>query len=418
MSGAQDLEILLRYFRIEQRDLDALARLREPFERRAETLIQAFFQHLAEFPDTKGLLANVNVRQRLFEAQRDYLLSLTDPVIDEAYVEQRARIGQAHERAGLGSRWYLGAYSLYFGLLAPVIREALDDDPKALDETVSALEKRLLFDAQISIRQYIQRREFELRKLNDQLRAEGRSLTLEVEETHQDLRRTEARAHEAEQLAAVATLISGLAHEIGTPMGVIRGHAEALGGAVEGERATWRLNMILEQIDRITGIIHALLNMARPRESLRTTVDLEASLEATLAFLTEKLRRRGVEVDRSVTRVPNIVADPEKLQQVFLNLMINAVDSMPDGGKLGIGLGLEGSETVVRIADTGGGITKDQIEHIFDPFYTTKPAGRGSGLGLVVVKGIVDEHGGAINVASRPGKGTEFTVRFPGDPGL
>jgi len=238
-------------------------------------------------------------------------------------------------------------------------------------------------------------------------------LTLEVEETHQDLQKTEARAREAEQLASTATLISGLAHEIGTPMGVIRGHAEALGSAVEGKRAAWRLNMILDQIDRITGIIQALLNMARPRESLRSSVSLSATLDTTLAFLTEKIRRRGVSVAKDIDDIPEITADPEKLQQVFLNLLINAVDAMPEGGTLSIAVAREEDFAVVRIADTGTGIPSDQIENIFEPFYTTKPAGRGNGLGLVVVKGIMDEHSGSIEVHSEDGAGTEFTVRFP-----
>ena len=198
-------------------------------------------------------------------------------------------------------------------------------------------------------------------------------------------------------------------------MGVIRGHAEALGSAVDGERATWRLNMILEQIDRITGIIHALLNMARPRESLRTAVDLAATVDATLAFLTEKLKRRRVIIAKAFERVPEITADPEKLQQVFLNLLINAVDAMPDGGRLAITIELDGAFVVVRIGDSGTGISSEQFANIFDPFYTTKPAGRGSGLGLVVAKGIVDEHGGSIDVRSKAGEGAEFSVRLPVD---
>ena len=415
MTDSDSLRELLAFFRIEQTDLDALARLGPQVERHADSLVRSFYKHLERFPETRELLRDDAVRDRLFAAQRSYLLSLTEPTIDQAYFEQRSQIGRTHERVGLDTRWYLGAYALYFSLLVPLIREALGHDQIAMDAAVVALKKRLDFDAEIAIRQYIDRREDQLQILNEELRAEGRSLVREVESTHDDLRKTEARAQEAEQLAAVATLISGLAHEIGTPMGVIRGHAEALGSAVKGERATWRLNMILEQIDRITGIIHALLNMARPRESLRIAVDLSATVDATLAFLTEKLKRRRVAVSKLVESVPEVTADPEKLQQVFLNLLINAIDAMPEGGKLSIAIERDGAFVAVRIADTGAGISSSQLAHIFDAFYTTKPAGRGSGLGLVVAKGIVEEHGGSIDVNSEPGKGAEFSVRLPVD---
>lgn len=413
MTDSDDLDQLLAFFRIEQPDLDALTKLRTPLEQHADALVESFYRHLERFPEPRALLRDAKVRERLFQSQRSYLISLAEPCIDLAYVEQRALIGMAHERAGLDTRWYLGAYALYFGQLVPVIRKYLGHDPDAMETAVVALQKRLAFDSELAIRQYIDRRECDLQRLNEQLRAEGRSLTRQVEETHHDLRKTEARAQEAEQLASVATLISGLAHEIGTPMSVIRGHAEALASAVREERASWRLNMILEQTDRITGIIQALLNMARPRDSLRTAVDLSATLDTTLAFLTEKLKRRRVIVSKDVQQIPKITADPEKLQQVFLNLLINAIDAMPEGGKLSIALERDGAFSLVRIADSGGGIPRDQIERIFEPFYTTKPAGRGNGLGLVVVKGILDEHGGSIDVRSEPGEGTEFTVRFP-----
>ncbi len=413
MSNPDEIDELLKYFGIQPADLEALAKLREPLERNSEEMVRRFYEHLDAFPETRKLLADPDVRKRLLTAQRDYLLSLANPQIDHGYVEQRAMIGMTHEKVGLDTRWYLGAYSLYFSLIMPIIREHLKDDPDTMDATVIALDRRLRLDSEIAIRQYIDRRELELRRLNNQLKAEGRSLTQEVQETQEHLVLTEARAREAEQLASVATLISGLAHEIGTPMGVIRGHAEALDNAVEGERASWRLNMILEQIDRITRIIQALLNMARPRESMRTNVDLAVCVNSTLAFLTEKLKRRNVTVSKAFESKVEIVADPEKLQQVFLNLLINAIDSMPQGGELSITIEQIDSSAWVRITDPGIGISGDQLENIFDPFYTTKPAGRGNGLGLVVVKGIVDEHEGSIDVRSSPGEGTEFAIRLP-----
>ena len=277
--------------------------------------------------------------------------------------------------------------------------------------------KRLMFDAEIAIRQYTDRREADLRRLTDELQSAGKALTREVDETHRDLRRTEVRAQAAEQLASVATLLTGLAHEVGTPMGVIRGHAEALERAVEGERAKWRLNMILEQIDRITSIIQSLLNIARPKASLRIPLDLEELIDSSVGFLSEKLRRRAVDVERHYEPVPTAIGDPEKMQQIFLNLFINAIDAMPNGGKLGISLSSQDpSQVAILISDTGTGIPEHQLTTIFDPFYTTKAAGHGNGLGLVVVQGIVNEHGGSITARSKLGEGTEFEIHLPVAP--
>jgi signal transduction histidine kinase len=321
-----------------------------------------------------------------------------------------------HARIGLGPRYYLGAYALYFSLLAPIIAEDCRGEAERTQETLSALVKLLLLDAQLAMEAYIESHEETLTHLNRELAAVSRTLTVEFASQGHELRATEKRARAAEDLASIATLVAGLAHEIGTPMGVIRGHAEALTGAVEGERAQWRLRTILEQIDRISNIIRSLLNIARPREAIVVPVDLPDVLDTALAFLSEKLRRRDVEIERRYEPVPPLRGDPDKLQQLFLNLLLNAADAMPDGGRLTVSIAPAGPGRVdVRVADTGVGITGQDLAQLFEPFFTTKPAGRGSGLGLVVAKGIVIDHGGNIEVHSEPGVGTEFLIRLPLD---
>jgi signal transduction histidine kinase len=413
MSHSEEIKKLVAFFRIDQADLDLLAEMREVLEESADDLVEEFYRHLLRFPETQELLRDERVRNRLLKSQREYLLSLADPVMDAGYMEQRVKIGSTHERVGLDTRWYLGAYALYASLMLPIVHQALSHDPLKMERAIVALQKRLMLDAEIAIRQYIDRREADLRLLNEELRAAGVSLRREVAETSLDLQRTQERARVAEELASVATLISGLAHEVGTPMGVIRGHAEALETSVEGERAQWRLSIILEQIDRITGIIHSLLNMARPRAAQRVELDLPLVMETTVGFLTEKLKHRQVTVDSRTQAHPALKGDPERLQQVFLNLLINAIDAMPDGGELRVVIDQENDDAVIRIHDSGAGIPADQLDQIFDPFFTTKPAGRGNGLGLVVVKGIVDEHGGTIDVSAVEGEGTEFVIRLP-----
>jgi two-component system sensor kinase FixL len=229
-----------------------------------------------------------------------------------------------------------------------------------------------------------------------------------------DLEAARTRIQKAEELAAVGTLVAGLAHEIGTPMGVIQGHAKLLEKAVEGDKARWRLQTIQEQIARISKIIQALLNMARPKATERVPVELERLIDTTLLFVAEKFKRRGIEVIEDLEPLPSVTGDPERLQQLLLNLLLNAADAMPKGGKLRVSLRRDGaSGASIRIADTGIGIEPENLPRIFDAFYTSKAAGMGSGLGLMVASRIVADHGGKIEVESTPGEGSEFHVRLP-----
>lgn len=410
----EELDDRLAFLGLTEDDRRLLARLAPLLERHAERFVAAFYRHLLSFEETRQLLADPAVTERLLRKQREYLLSLAAPALDETYLEERIRIGAVHARIGLGPRYYLGAYALYFSLLAPVIAAECHGDTELVQRTLSALLKVLLLDAELAMDSYIERHDEGLTHLNRELAAVSRSLSREVEVQEQELRQTQKRARAAEDLASVATLVAGLAHEIGTPMGVIRGHAEALGGAVQGERAQWRLRTILEQIDRISSIIRSLLNVARPRERVAIPVEPAQVLDTALAFLSERLRRHGIEVERCYGTVPALEGDPDKLQQLFLNLFLNAADAMPEGGHLRVSLAaVAGPAVEIRVADDGVGIPPGDLEQLFQPFFTTKPAGRGSGLGLVVAQGIVADHGGRIEAHSAPGRGTEFVIELP-----
>ena len=183
-----------------------------------------------------------------------------------------------------------------------------------------------------------------------------------------------------------------------------------LEGKVAGEDAKWRLQTIQDQIARISRIIHTLLEIAHPRRSHSEQLDLAALLDQTLAFVSERMENRGVRVKQVLSPSVAVNGDPERLQQLFLNLFLNAADAMPNGGELRVELGKKDDSVCVRVADTGVGINPSDLERIFEPFYTTKEAGHGNGLGLMVCKGIVADHGGRIDVASEPGAGTEFTI--------
>jgi signal transduction histidine kinase len=414
MALAVALDELAGYFDYGPVDRGLLADLAPLLEKNADSLVAAFYRHLLSFEATRQLLRSPAVKERLIVQQRGYLLSLAGPAIDAAYVENRERIGETHQRVGLDPRHYLGAYALYLSLLTPLVCERHAGEPHRAERTLAALQKLLLVDASIAMETYIQRRERELEYLNRELSRSGRELARDLEAQGAELRQAAARAREAEQLASIGTLVAGLAHEIGTPMGVIQGHAKLLESKVSDEQARWRVQTIQEQIGRISKIMQSLLNMARPGRGTRGPVALAPLLDTLLGFVREKLERRRIRVERAFAEVPSVPGDAERLQQLFLNLFLNAADAMPKGGTLRVELRPAGDGGVeVSVADTGVGIADADLPRIFDPFFTTKPAGEGNGLGLSVVRSIVGDHGGEVDVESRPGAGTTFRIHLP-----
>jgi len=414
MSDVKELERRLAYLGISGEDQVLLRRLKEKVDSELDRLVADFYGHLLSFEETRDLLRDPAVRDRLLESQRRYLESLISDDVDEAYVAQRLRIGQVHERIGLEPRWYLGAYELHQDHLDRIIDEVLASEPDVAAKTRAALRRRLFLDIELAMQAYIDKREEQLEFANTELAKSHLGLMKEVGEKSEALRETTVRAQAAEQLAAVGVLAAGLAHEIGTPMGVIRGHAESLTGAVRDERSRWRIETIIEQIDRITNVMQSLLNLARPRAPVVEEVKLESVIDTALSFLEEKLRRRHIEIDKEVESAPSVLGDGEKLQQLFLNLILNAADAMPEGGRLGIRVEKQDAQDLVAsVSDTGVGIDAEDLPRVFEPFFTTKASGQGNGLGLVVARGIAIDHGGDLTVESEKGRGTTFRLVLP-----
>lgn len=242
-------------------------------------------------------------------------------------------------------------------------------------------------------------------------------------------REVEAELRNAERLAGLGRLAAGLAHEIGTPLNVILGRAESLRRSHPGGGTAERnLGIIVSQSERIARIVRDMLDFARMKPRRHVETDVGGMLRTALDLLESRCRSLGVQVDVAAPAgLPTVVADPDQLQQVFLNLASNALDAMPDGGRLrvaavaGEAANPERGEAprpcvVVAFADDGLGIAPEHVKHVFDPFFTTKDAGRGTGLGLSVAHGIIEEHGGWFEVDSGPGAGATFTVYLPVRP--
>jgi PAS domain S-box-containing protein len=229
----------------------------------------------------------------------------------------------------------------------------------------------------------------------------------------------EAQLSQADKLSSIGLLAAGVAHEVNTPLAVISSYSQMLSKQVQGDpQKSALLEKITRQSFRASEIVNNLLNFSRTSTTEFTGVDVNKIIHDTLALLEHQFKTSRVSVqDELCQHLPLINGNPGRLQQVFLNLFMNARDAMPSGGTLKISTA-NGDGVSVTVSDTGSGIAQEHINRIYDPFFTTKTApregqNRGTGLGLSVTYGIIQEHSGKIRVESHPGEGTTFFLDFP-----
>jgi len=246
-----------------------------------------------------------------------------------------------------------------------------------------------------------------------------------ADETAAHLAALEQLRH-TERLATVGQLAAGVAHELGTPLNVITARAELLvASTATAADAAANGRTILEQADRMTAIIQQLLDFSRRRGPKLGLANVEQLVARTLELVSPTAQRAKVRIERVATGQAFARFDESQIQQVLANVFMNAIQAMPGGGRLSIAVGArrahrpgessgaEGDYLCVTVEDEGRGIAREDLARVFEPFYTTKPIGEGTGLGLAVAHGIVAEHGGWIEVESEVGKGSRFTIFLP-----
>ncbi len=229
----------------------------------------------------------------------------------------------------------------------------------------------------------------------------------------------EAQLSQSDKLSSIGLLAAGVAHEVNTPLAVISSYTQMLSKQLQGDpQKSGLLEKITRQTFRASEIVNNLLNFSRTSGSEIGDVDVNKVIADTLALLEHQFKVARVEVENSPSlKLPAIQGNAGRLQQVFLNLFLNAKDAMPGGGKLRVTT-MNGESVSVRVSDSGSGIAPEHIQRIYDPFFTTKNSlregqPRGTGLGLSVSYGIIQEHAGKIRVESHPGAGTTFVLDFP-----
>jgi signal transduction histidine kinase len=229
----------------------------------------------------------------------------------------------------------------------------------------------------------------------------------------------ESQLSQADKLSSIGLLAAGVAHEVNTPLAVISSYAQMLSKQLQGDPTkAGLLEKITRSTFRASEIVNNLLNFSRTSGTEFTEVNVNKIIMDTLALLEHQFKISRIKVQDEFTQaLPPIHGNAGRLQQVFLNLFLNAKDAMPGGGSLRV-VTSNGNNVSVAVSDTGSGIAQEHIARIYDPFFTTKTnprdgQNRGTGLGLSVTYGIIQEHAGKIRVESRPGEGTTFYLDFP-----
>lgn len=257
----------------------------------------------------------------------------------------------------------------------------------------------------------------------DELGRLGQSFNTMVDRLAEANRQLEARhadeIRRAEHLASLGKMAAGIAHEINNPLAGMQNCVRTLlRGIREDVERVQYLEMLREGLDRVGRTVRQLLDFARESRPRLAPTALPPLLHRSLALLEHELTARRISCALTVdSGLPAVPADAHQIEQVFLNILMNAVEAMPGGGSLGVTAGLappeRGAFVEVAVTDTGAGIPPEHLTRVFDPFFTTKDVGKGTGLGLSVSYGIVRAHGGFIDVRSEVGKGSTFTVALP-----
>ncbi len=227
----------------------------------------------------------------------------------------------------------------------------------------------------------------------------------------------EERLMRSEKLASIGRLAAGIAHEINNPLTSVLTFSSLLLKKTEREDQKEKLDIIVKETTRCRRIVKDLLNFARQGEPKKEEISINQVIENALSLMGNQLKigEMRIAVKKDLGELPKLQLDPNQMLEVFVNIMINAIDAMPHGGELNLATSLtqDGKAVEIRASDTGFGISRENLARIFDPFFTTKEPGKGTGLGLSVTYGIIDRHNGSIDVESEVGKGTTFIIKLP-----
>lgn len=256
-----------------------------------------------------------------------------------------------------------------------------------------------------------------LQKAHGELLYMNQNLETIVAERTEALARSEKQMAQADRLASIGQLSAGIAHEINNPLGIILGYTQLLKRSEsEGSQRHGDLQTIEKHVRNCQTIVSDLLNFARSAPTRKKQTRIHDTIDEVINFTRHHAGKRDVTFERHYApQIPLLMVDEEKIRQVLINLIMNALHAVQKNGTITISTAfhLSRQQVEIKVSDTGYGIEPKDLSRIFDPFFTTKPTGEGTGLGLSVSYGIIQNHGGEIQVESEPGKGAHFTILLP-----
>lgn len=379
----------LEFLGFTEEDAERLRSIHQMAEEHAGEIIDKLYEHLLQFEQTRAFFDQPGVLERVKELQKRYFIRLTEGKTDPAYFEDRLRVGDAHQRIELLPHWYLGLYCLYFQLIVEQILKYEGTD-RAL-QVIPSLRKLVFLDIGLAIDAYIQG------GFIDKLRRER--------EVSAELREELARK---ERLAILGQLAGGVGHELRNPLAAMQASLYFLKLAMPSADTKIQKHLSLLELEASNAnqIIANLLDFSRVRRPEPLRVSVAQLVRDVLA----RSDMNAIHVEQQAADI-EIVADPVQIRQVLSNLVTNAIQAMPDGGRLSVGARRENGEIKIVVQDTGSGIPPELLQKIFQPLFTTKA--KGIGLGLAVCESLVRANGGKITVVSTPGEGSTFTVHLP-----
>jgi len=255
----------------------------------------------------------------------------------------------------------------------------------------------------------------DLKKADEKLMEWGKTLEQKVQQRTEELRKTENQLIQSDKVASLGKLAAGVAHEINSPLtGILTYSSLLLKAKEEGDPDKEDLEVIVNETNRCKKIVKGLLDFARQTEPQKVLSDINEVIDKSIDLVSHQASMQNVKIRKETEpNLPKTMIDVGQIQQVFINILLNAIEAMPQGGTLTVSSDMGDGMAAIRFTDTGVGIPKEVLPKILDPFFTTKKQGKGTGLGLSVSYGIIERHRGKLEVKSQVGKGTTFTVRLP-----